>query len=150
MPNKQSLLLRNNPPPDPFVDTDIIIRLITHDDPKKQEAAAKLFEKVENGELILTAPDTVIADTVYVLSSLKLYNLPRSEIRDVLTSLLRYTNFKVDNKQAVITALDLYASLNLDFGDCLLAALTTQTEAKKIYSYDHDFDKIEGIVRKEP
>lgn len=137
-------------PPDPYVDTDIIIRLITRDDPKKQEKAAKLFEKVENGELILTAPDTVIADAVFVLSSPKLYHLPRTEIRDVLTSLLRYTNFKVDNKQAVTTALDLYASTNLDFGDCLLIALTTQTKTKEIYSYDHDFGKIKGITRKEP
>lgn len=135
---------------DPYVDTDIIIRLITHDDPKKQEAAAKLFEKVEDGELILTASDTAIADAVFVLSSPRLYNLPRTEIRDVLTSLLRYTNFKVDNKQAVIIALDLYSSTNLDFGDCILIALTAQTEAKEIYSYDHDFDKIKGIVRKEP
>ncbi|MBI2596643.1 PIN domain-containing protein [Candidatus Daviesbacteria bacterium] len=139
-----------NDPPDPYVDTDVIIRLITHDDPKKQEAAAKLFGKVENGELILTAPDTVIADAVFVLSSPRLYNLPRTEIRDVLTSLLRYTNFKVDNKQAVINALDLYASTNLDFGDCILIALTAQTEAREIYSYDRDFDKIQGIVRIKP
>lgn len=138
-------------PPDPYVDTDIIIRLITHDDPKKQEAAAKLFEKVEDGELILTAPDTVIADAVFVLSSPRLYHLPRTEIRDVLVSLLRYTNFKVDNKQAVTSALELYASTNnLDFGDCLLATLTAQIEAKELYSYDHDFDKIKGIIRKEP
>lgn len=137
-------------PPDPYVDTDIIIRLITHDDPKKQEAAATLFEKVENRELILTAPDTAIADVVFVLSSPKLYRLPRTEIRDILVSLLRYANFKVDNKQAVTSALELYASTNLDFGDCLLVALTSQTEAKEIYSYDHDFDKIKGIIRKEP
>lgn len=142
--------MANNAIPDPYVDTDVIIRLITGDDPKKQEASAKLFQKVENNELILTTPDTAIADAVYVLSSPRLYHLPRPEIRDVLTSLLRYTNFKVDNKQAVTSALDLYASTNLDFGDCLLATLTSQTEAKKIYSYDHDFDKIEGIIRKEP
>lgn len=142
--------MANNKISDPYVDTDIIIRLITGDDPKKQEAAAKLFEKVENGELILTTPDTAIADVVFVLSSPRLYNFPRIEIRDVLVSLLRYTNFKVDNKQAVTSALDLYASTNLDFGDCLLAILTSQTEAKEIYSYDHDFDKIEGIKRKEP
>lgn len=149
MANKQSLLLRNKIL-DPYVDTDVILRLITHDDPKKQEAAAKLFEKVKNGDLVLSAPDTVIADAVFVLASSKWYNLSRTEIRDVLVSLLRYTNFKVDNKQAVITALDFYATTNFDFGDCILAALTLQTEAKKIYSYDHDFDKIKDIIRKEP
>ena len=136
--------------PDSYVDTDVIIRLITHDDPKKQEAAAILFERVENGELVLTAPDTVFADAVYVLSSPRLYHLPRVEIRDVLVSLLRYINFKVDNKHALITALDLYASTHLDFGDCFLIALATQSRTKKVYSYDHDFDKIKGIKRIEP
>jgi len=136
--------------PDSYVDTDIIIRLITHDDPKKQAAAAKLFEKVENGEVILTTPYTAIADAVYVLSSPRLYHLPRVEIRDILASLLRYTNFKVDSKQAVSTALDHYASTNLDFGDCILVTLTAQTETKQIYSYDHDFDKFKDLFRKEP
>lgn len=133
-----------------YVDTDVILRLITHDDFKKQEAAAKLFEEVEKGDLVLSAPDTVIADAVFVLSSPRLYNLPGAEIRDVLMALLRLTNFKVDNKQAVMTALDFYASSKIDFGDALLIALILQTKAKKIYSYDRDFDKFAGIKRKEP
>lgn len=133
-----------------YVDTDVIIRLLTGDDSKKQEAATKLFEKVENGDIVLSAPHTVIADAVFVLSSSKHYNLSRNKIRDVLVSLLRYTNFKVDNKQAVLTALDLYASKNIDFGDALLAALTLQTKQKNIYSFDRDFDRIQGVKRKEP
>ncbi len=133
-----------------YVDTDVILRLITHDDLKKQEAAAKLFEEVQKGGLTLFAPDTVIADAVYVLSSPRLYNLPRLEIRDVLVALLRLTNFKVDNKQAVMTALGFYASNKIDFGDALLISLTAQTKAKEIYSHDRDFDKFTGIKRKEP
>lgn len=135
---------------DQYVDTDVILRLITHDDSKKQEAAVKLFEKVANEDLVLSAPDTVIADAVFVLSSPRLYNLPRVEIRDVLMALLRLTHFKVDNKQAVMTALDFYANSKIDFGDAILIALTLQTKTKEIYSYDHDFDKFTGINRKEP
>lgn len=51
----------------PFVDTDVIIRLLTGDDPDKQQAARKLFEQVAQGTLTLAAPDTVIADAVFVL-----------------------------------------------------------------------------------
>lgn len=134
----------------PYVDTDVILRLITHDDFKQQEDSAKLFEEVEKGDLVLSAPDTVIADAVYVLFSPRLYNFPRTEIRDVLMALLRLTNFEVDNKQAVITALDFYANSKIDFGDALLIALTLQTKKKEIYSYDRDFDKFAGLKRKEP
>ncbi len=78
------------------IDTDVIVRLITCDDPKKQTAAATLFEKVEKDEMVLLAPGTVIADAVFVLASPKWYKLPRGKIRDILTSLLNYKNFKVE------------------------------------------------------
>lgn len=139
-----------NDPLGAFVDTDIIIRLLTGDDLKKQQAATKLFKKVENGSLSLFAPDTVIADTVFVLSSPRLYNLSRPNIRDLLSVLLRYPNFKVENKQTVITALDLYAESNIDFGDAMLAILVLNTDRKELYSYDHNFDKISNLKRLEP
>lgn len=133
-----------------YVDTDVIIRLLTGDDLKKQKSAAALFEKVEQEQLILLAPDTVIADAIYVLSSPRWYKIKRPMIRDLLMPLLRLTNFKVDNKQTVISALDMYASSNLDFGDTMLAAAVLQTKSKTIYAYDHDYDKIPEITRKEP
>jgi predicted nucleic acid-binding protein len=61
----------------PYVDTDVIIRLPTGDDPAKQQAARELFEQVEQGALTLAAPDTVIADAVFVLASKKWYNKSR-------------------------------------------------------------------------
>lgn len=140
---------RNNIP-DPYVDTDVLIRLLTGDDPEKQKASAVLFEKVEKGAIVISAPDTVIADAVFVLSSPNLYNLPRTKTRDLLAALLRYPNFKVENKQAVIKALDLYVDKSIDFGDAILAVLTQESQAKLIYSYDHDFDKIPDIKRREP
>lgn len=135
---------------DAYIDTDVIIRLLTSDDAKKQERAYKLFEKVESGELELSAPATVIADAVYVLSSPRLYNRTRTEIREMLSVLLRLSNFKIDCKQALLSALDLYVEHNIDFGDALLASLVLQGKSKYIYSYDHDFNKITGIKRKEP
>ncbi|KKS83720.1 MAG: putative nucleic acid-binding protein [Candidatus Gottesmanbacteria bacterium GW2011_GWA1_43_11] len=133
-----------------YVDTDVIIRLFTGDDEQKRKDAKALFEKVEKGTLEISVPDTVIADAVFVLSSPHLYGLPRNQIRDLLAVLLRLSNFKVENKQVVIKALDFYVDKNVDFGDAMLAVLTRASKNKLIYSYDHDFDKIEGIIRKEP
>lgn len=133
-----------------FVDTDVLIRLLTNDDPKKRDAAALLFEKVNKGLLILSAPDTVIFDTVFVLSSKRLYNLPRLKVRDLLVALVRISNFKVSNKRALLDALDLFASTSLDFGDCFLASMVKKAKSGVIYSYDQGFDKIKGVVRKEP
>ena len=134
----------------PFVDTDVIIRLLTGDDLKKQAAAAALFEQVEQGLLTIAAPDTVIADAVYVLSSPRLYHIARSEVRELLTPLVRLPHFRVQNQQSILRALDLFSSTNLDFGDTLIIASMEQQDSSTLYSYDKGFDRIQNIKRQEP
>ncbi len=135
---------------DPFVDTDVIIRLLTADDLEKQEEAAALFEAVRAGKLRVRAPDTVIADAVYVLSSPRLYNLPRSEVSELLTTLVRLPGFKIENRNAVLRALELYASSRVDFGDALIVATMEQAGSQIVYSYDNHFDRIDTVTRRPP
>jgi predicted nucleic acid-binding protein len=135
---------------DPFVDTDVIIRLLTGDDPDKEAEAAALFQAVEAGQVSLLAPDTVIADAVYVLSSPRLYNLPRLQIQALLMPLLRLPGFKVRNRRSIIRALDLYATTRLDFWDALIVASMEQGGSRVLYSYDTHFDHIPGVERRSP
>jgi predicted nucleic acid-binding protein len=135
---------------DTFVDTDILIRLITGDDPAKQVAAQRLFHRVRDGTEMLRAPDTVIADAVYVLSSKRLYAFSRAKVRGDLAALLRLPNFKVHNRRILLRALDIYAMKTLDFGDAMTIAMMERRGASDLYAYDRDFDRIHGINRKEP
>ncbi len=135
---------------DPFVDTDVLIGLLTGDDLEKQTQARALFKQVESGAAVLVAPETVIADAVFVLSSPKLYHLPRTEVRDLLAPILRLPNFKVLRRQTVVTALDIYASSNLDFGDAFIVASMQAQGSTLLYSYDGDFDRIPKLTRVEP
>jgi predicted nucleic acid-binding protein len=135
---------------EPYVDTDVLIRLLTGDDPRKQADAAALFEAVEAGTLALRAPDTVIADAVFVLASSKWYALPRAQVASLLTPLVRLPNFRVDNKRTVLQALAIYPSTRLDFGDAMIVAAMLQEQAPRLYSYDRDFDRVPGITREEP
>ena len=134
----------------PFIDTDVIIRFLTGDDPEKQAAATALFEQVEQGLLTIQAPDTVIADAVYVLSSPRLYHIVRSDIQEMLAALVRLPQFHIQNRLSVLQALDLYASTKLDFGGALIIASMQQQSSQVLYSYDTDFDRIKGITRREP
>jgi uncharacterized protein len=134
----------------PFIDTDVIIRFLTGDDPDKQAAATVLFEQVEQGLLTVQAPDTVIADAVYVLSSPRLYHLARRDIQELLAALVRLPQFHVQNRWSVLQALELYAATRLDFGDAFIIASMQQQGSQVLYSYDADFDRIEGITRREP
>jgi len=133
-----------------FVDTDVIIRLLTGDDPAKQQSATQLFESVEQGRVQLLAPDTVIADAVYVLSSPRLYQASRADVRDLLTTLVRLPHFTLENKSAVLRALEIYGQSRLDFGDTLILASMELAQVAALYSFDRDFDSQPGIGRLEP
>ena len=134
-----------------FVDTNIIIHLLTQDDPRKQAQAVALFQQVEIGALVLETPDTVIADAVYVMASPRLYSTPRADVQQLLTPLVRLTGFRVRNKRAVLRALQLYGTIpRLDFGDAMIVATMEQTGAQNLYSYDRDFDRFAGFSRIEP
>jgi predicted nucleic acid-binding protein len=135
---------------DSFVDTDVIIRLLAADDPAKQSAAARLFERVEAGELDLVAPDTMIADAVFVLSSRRLYAVPRAQIAAMLSALVRLPGFRVRSRHIVLRALELYATTLVDFGDAMIAAEMEVARAATLYSYDAHFDRFPWIVRQTP
>ena len=133
-----------------FVDTDVIVRLLTGDDLRKQARAVALFQQVEAGEITLDAPDTVIADAVFVLRSARLYGLPRRQVSDLLTAVVRIPGFRVRNRPTVLRALEMYGAINVDFGDAMIVASMEHDGATTVYSYDHDFDRFAGLMRAEP
>ena len=132
------------------LDTDVLIRFLTGDDPDKQAAAATLLQSVASGQVMISAPDTVIADAVYVLSSPRLYHLPRAQVEALLTPLVRLRGFRVQQKRLVLRALQLYGQTNLDFGDTMIAAAVEQHGSGVLYSYDRGFDQLPSIRRVEP
>lgn len=134
----------------PFVDTDVIIRLITGDDLRKQQAAHAMFNRVRDGHLEVSAPVTMIADAVYVLQSARLYGVARPAIANILSVLVRLPSFHVQDRDAVLDALSIYGSSSLDFGDAYLVASMNRDGSNILYSYDQDFDSVPGVTRREP
>lgn len=146
MPNPSPRTLRGIS----LIDTDVIIRLLTGDDPEKQARARELFRRVQAGEVTIFAPVTVIADCVYVLSSPSLYKVPRAQVVGLLRPILRLRGFRLQDRRTVLRALDLYAATHLDFGDAYLAASMERLDSPSVYSFDTDYDRIKGIKRLEP
>lgn len=133
-----------------FLDANIIIRLLTGDDPEKQSRARDLFKQIEAGKLTVALPATVIFECIFTLTSPRLYRLPKREVVGLLLPILKMPHFKVENRQTVLRATDLYATTPLSFGDAYIAASMEQVGSDAIYSYDKGFDRLKGIVRKEP
>ena len=135
-----------------FVDANIFIRHLTADDPQKAPACLALFQKAQRNEIDLTTSESVIAEVVYVLSSKRLYALPREDIRELLYPLLTLPGLKLTYRRSYLRALDLYAAYPIDFEDALSIAHMERRHISDLISYDQGFDRISppGIKRSEP
>jgi len=133
-----------------LVDADVMIRFLTGDDPGKQVAARRLFDRAERGELVLSTPATTIADCVHVLRSPRLYGLPREEIASRLVRPIQVIDLQVPNRRDVLRALDLFGTTNLDSTDATIVPSVESSGDRIVFSYDRDFDRFPGIDRREP
>lgn len=132
-----------------WLDTNVILRYLTADDPVKAQACLSLFRRVEQGQETLATSETHVAETCYVLTSQ--YGLGHAEIAARLRPLLDLGGLKLPRKRAVLRALDLYAQHSrLDFEDALSVAQMEHLGISEIVSYDRDFDRVPDIVRQDP
>jgi predicted nucleic-acid-binding protein len=132
-----------------LADTNIFIRFFTGDDKDKAHSVLQTMKRVKAKEIELIVTEAVLIEIIHILSSKRLYNLGRGEIKKLLVSILVLENIKVDRKRLYFQALDIYIARSIDFTDCVLAVRSLHSEIDGAYSYDEDFDKIDGVVRVE-
>lgn len=98
----------------------------------------------------MTTTEAVIAEVVYVLSSKRLYDVPRPTICQRLNAILDLQGLRLRNKSVYRRALGLYATIPVDFVDCLVATRMEQAAIARVVSFDTHFDRLPGITRVEP
>lgn len=131
-----------------FIDTNVLLRYLTRDDEQKAQQALSLLLKVEQGEeKIITSP-LVIFETIFTLQSF--YKVPRQRIKELILPIIFLRGLQLVDKRVYEQAFDLYTTKNISFADAYNAAYMLSEQVPHIYSWDTDFDKIEGIVRLEP
>ncbi len=131
-----------------FLDTNILLRFLTRDDEGKAQQALDLLLKIERGEeKVITSP-LVIFETIYTLQSF--YKVPRQLIKEQILSIISLRSLHLPDKNLYHRAFDLYVTKNISFADAYNAVYMQAEEVSHIYSWDRDFDKIDGITRLEP
>ena len=93
------------------VDTNILVRLLTDDDPKQTAEVTAMFA---DGPIWIAK--TVLLETEWVLR--KLYGFEEHAIRDHFTQLLGLRNVHVEDEPAVTAALAL-AARGIDLADAM-------------------------------
>lgn len=130
-----------------FLDTNIILRYLLADHPEQSPKAKEFLEKVERGEEKVITTALVIAEAVYVLEST---GAGRKKISQALSKIISLPGLQIVGKQNFAKAFSLYQKKNIDFADAYHAVFARQKGLREIVSFDKDFDKVAGLVRKEP
>lgn len=133
-----------------FLDTNILLRYLTRDDEEKAQACLALLLRVERGEETVVTSDLVIAETVFTLQSPRQYSLSQDRIRELVEPVIALRGLRLPHKALYTRAFDLYCQTGISFTDAFNAAYMEPRGLTEVYSYDTDFDRVEGIRRVEP
>ncbi|MGA2120183.1 MAG: type II toxin-antitoxin system VapC family toxin [Bryobacteraceae bacterium] len=116
------------------VDTNVLVRLLTGDEPSQAAAARRLFAS----EPIWIAR-TVLLETAWVLRSL--YGFETDAIRDALTKLLGLKNVHAEEESSVAAALALTAH-GIELADAM--HLYSRPPGARFVSFDKSFIRRAG------
>lgn len=122
------------------VDTNVLVRLITRDDPR-QVAAAEAF--VEGGAWVSIL---ALAEATWVLASA--YELDAEKVATAIEMLLEHRHLVLQDADVAAAALGrLRANPALGYSDCLLVELARKAGHTPLGTFDRGLAKVEGAVR---
>lgn len=131
-----------------FIDTNIFLRYLIRDDPAKYEKCRELFKKTIEGKTSIATSGIVIAELIWTL--LSYYKVPKTDVVEKISIIVSTENLYISDKDIIMDALLLYSMKNIDYIDAYNAVFMKYSRLDEIYSYDEDFDTIEGIKREVP
>ena len=122
------------------VDTDVLVRLVTRDDPR-QVTAAEAF--VARGAWV---SHIVLVETIWVLVSV--YELDARAVATALDMLLNHRDLTVQDAETVVAALDRYrAKPGATFSDCLVLEVARKAGHLPLGTFDRNLARLDGAQR---
>jgi predicted nucleic-acid-binding protein len=115
------------------LDTNVLVRYITQDDPKQSPEAARLVES-----LSADAPGYVtvvsLIELVWVLSTS--YGVSHDDLGEVLETLLRTKEIVVAHADTAWKAARMFRQSKADFADCLIECLAREARCEYTATFD--------------
>ena len=122
------------------VDTNVLVRLMTRDDPK-QVAAAEAF--VANGAWV---PHLAVAEATWVLASV--YERGPEAIATAVEMLLSHDRLTVQDSEAVAAAIGQFRRQpRVGFSDCLMLEVARKAGHMPLGTFDRGLGKLDGAQR---
>ncbi|MFZ1135182.1 MAG: type II toxin-antitoxin system VapC family toxin [Candidatus Korobacteraceae bacterium] len=116
------------------LDTNVIVRYLTQDDPVQSRKASELIEH----RLTVDTPGFVsivaMAETVWVLD--RTFNQSPREIASIIERMLQIEVLLIEHEQEVFTAMIALREKRGDFADALIGALGAKAGCKYTLTFD--------------
>lgn len=125
------------------LDTNILIRYLTQDDPIQSPKATKIIERLFTQEDPGFISLVTMAETVWVLGSV--YELPDTEIADTVERILQADTLAVQNEQQVFTAMVTLRRGWGAFADALIVALGAWAGCDSTLTFDKKAIRLAGF-----
>jgi predicted nucleic-acid-binding protein len=122
------------------VDTNVLVRLATRDDPKQ---VAQAEEFVAKGAWV---SHLVLAETIWVLSAV--YERTARDLAAAIEMFLNHRQLSVQDSETVSAALEHYRKKpSLGFSDCLVLEIARRAGHLPLGTFDREFAKLDGVKK---
>lgn len=122
-----------------FVDTNVILRFLLHDNEEYYKKAVSYFEEAKKGKIELNLIPEVLFEMDYVLR--EVYSLSKQEVVEVSLKLIKSPYLKIMDRSVLIQSLEKYGSISIDLFDIYLYYFSLSKKGS-VLSFDKDFAKI--------
>jgi len=116
------------------LDTNVLVRYLTEDDPRQAAAAVKEIEGTGKKDEKRIVQPLVLCELAWVLESA--YGVGKKELLDVFERILRTAQFEIPGKDLVWRSLADYRAGKGDFSDHLLGRLNEDAGASVTKTFD--------------
>jgi predicted nucleic acid-binding protein len=135
-----------------FLDANVFIyayykpkKQLTQKEKQMKEHAKKIVSSVSQGKEQVTTTVVHLSEIVSILK----HGIPLDQLTTTIRGLFMLDNVKIMGitREAYFAAAELGDDLKLEANDALAVDVMRLNDIKEIYSFDEDFDEIEGITR---
>ena len=121
------------------LDTNVLVRFLTGDDPAQQADASALLDRLTPEEPGFIAREVVL-ELVWVLG--RGYGVPRKRIAEILGELLETRGLLFDSAADVAHAAAEYGRGGPEFADRMILAAAQRVEAVPLYTFDYGLSRL--------
>ena len=125
------------------LDTNILVRYLTQDDPVQSAKAAEIFERRLTEKNPGFVSVVAMVETVWVLD--RAYFLTAQEIATAIERLLQVEVLAIENEQEVFTAMVALKQGRGSFADALIAELGTRVGCTRTLTFDRKATRLSGF-----